>query len=265
VDDRGLHYGDGLFETFAVRDGAPMLWDHHLARLSAGCARLRLAPPAPRLLAEEAGRLCAGQERGVLKLLLTRGPQGRGYRIAREGHGPAGRGPTRVLTLFPADPYPADHYRDGVAVRVCATRLGLNPALAGLKHLNRLEQVLARDEWDDAGIAEGLMLDARGDVVEGTMSNLFAVGEGRLYTPPVAEAGVAGVMRRLVMERAAALGVPVAEERLSVDRLMGAQEVFLCNSLIGIWPVRRIEQAAFEAGPLTRRLMAQVAPYSLMP
>jgi 4-amino-4-deoxychorismate lyase len=258
--DRGLHYGDGLFETFAVRDGGPMLWDRHLARLSAGCARLGLASPPPGLLAEEAARLCAGCGRGVLKLVVTRGPGRRGYRPGR-----AGRETTRLLMVSPADAYPPDCYRDGVAVRVCATPLGLNPALGGLKHLNRLEQVLARDEWDDPEIAEGLMLDARGDVVEGTMSNLFAVSEGRLCTPPLAEAGVAGVMRGFLMERAAALGAPAAEVRFSPDWLSRAQEVFLCNSLIGVWPVRRIADTAFAVGALTRRLMAEAAPHSLMP
>ena len=181
VRDRGLHYGDGLFETLAVAQGRPLLWRRHMQRLAAGCRRLRIPPPAAETLREEAERLCARLDRAVLKIMVTRGDGGRGYAPP-----PAAAG-TRVLMTYPWPPYPERHRRDGVAVRVCAARLGASPGLVGLKHLNRLEQVMARAEWDDPSIAEGLMLDAAGHVIEGTMSNLFAVIGGRLVTPDLTQ------------------------------------------------------------------------------
>ena len=258
--DRGLHYGDGLFETLAVVGGRIQLWDRHLRRLEEGCRRLRLPLPDPAALFGEAQSLCTGRDRAVLKVLLTRGPGARGYRIDRSASAP-----TRLLLLYSAPAYPAEHWRDGVAVRRCATRLGTNPALAGIKHLNRLEQVLARDEWDDPEIAEGLMLDQHERVVSGTMSNVFAVRDGRLLTPALSDCGVAGIMRGLVLETAAGWGVETAQASLVMAELLEADEVFLSNSLFGVWPVRSIDATPLQAGPVARRLAAALGACSLAP
>jgi 4-amino-4-deoxychorismate lyase len=259
VRDRGLLYGDGLFDTLAVRDGRPQLWERHMVRLLEGCQRLRLTPADPSLLRAEADALCADAARGVLKIVLTRGPGARGYRFD------AGAPGSRILTLSAAADYPVRHYRDGIAVRLCTTRLGCNPALAGIKHLNRLEQVLARAEWNDPDIAEGLMLDAGGRIIEGTMSNLFAVLDGVLVTPRLDECGVAGVMRDVIIEWAHTSGLPVAERHLVDGDLRRAKEVFLCNSLIGVWPVRLIDDIAWHPGPIAARVAAAVGALSLMP
>lgn len=259
VRDRGLHYGDGVFETIAVVGGRPQLWDRHLRRLEAGCARLGIEPVDGTTLGEEAGRLCAGLDRAVLKLLVTRGTGGRGYRPA------SGCRATRVLLCEPHAGYPAERYRHGVNLRVCETRLGLNPSLAGLKHLNRLEQVMARREWDDPDLAEGLMLDTEGHVVEGTMTNLFLVTDGMLTTPAIARCGVAGVMRAYIMERARQQRMKVPERMLSLATVEQADEIFVCNSLIGIWPVRHIGAFTCRIGPVTRQLMEEVRSYCLMP
>ena len=247
--DRGLQYGDGLFETLRIRGGRPLLWEAHVARLQRGCERLGIPAPAEALLRDEATRLCTGVGDGVLKIVVTRGNGGRGY-------GPQ-RVPkvTRLLARFPFPAYPADNWSRGVAVRLCETRLGHNPALAGVKHLNRLEQVLARAEWDDPDIAEGLMQDIEGNVIEGTMSNLFVVQAGRLRTPGLSRCGVAGVMRARVLDEAVALGIAAEEGRIGVDDLDAADELFLTNSVIGVWPVRRFAERDFAApGPLTTRL-----------
>lgn len=259
VRDRGLHYGDGVFETIAVVGGRPQLWDRHLRRLEAGCARLGIDAADGATLEEEAGWLCAGHGRGVLKLLVTRGAGGRGYRPA------SGSAATRILLFEPHAGYPAEPYRDGVGLRVCETRLGLNPSLAGLKHLNRLEQVMARREWDDPDIAEGVMLDTEGHVIEGTMTNLFLVADGVLTTPAIARCGVAGVMRAHVAELARRQGMVVPEQRLSLATVEQADELFVCNSLIGIWPVRRLGAATYRIGPVTKRLMEEVRSCCLMP
>ncbi len=259
LHDRGLQYGDGLFSTLAVRDGRPQLWEQHIGRLREDCGRLRLAPFDASQLRAEADALCTGIARGVLKILLTRGPGARGYRFDAAAPG------TRILTLAPVPEYPVQHYRDGVAIRICTTRLGVNPALAGIKHLNRLEQVLARAEWDDAEIAEGLMRDVHGHIVEGTMSNLFLVRDGALLTPRLDECGVAGVMRATIIAWAQTSGISVMERHVDDGDLGRADEVFLCNSLIGVWPVRRVDGFTWRSGPLTARIAAAIGAFSLMP
>lgn len=256
ADDRGLLYGDGLFETIAVRGGVPQLWSQHMARLQRDCSRLGMTPPAEDVLHNEARTLCAASERAVLKIIITRGSGGRGYRPAAQSV------PRRILSLHPWPDYSAHCWQEGVAVRLCDMRLGRNPRLAGIKHLNRLEQVLARSEWDDAAIAEGLMLDTEGQLIEGTMSNVFLVCGGELRTPALEHCGVAGVMRGHVVALAAELGIPCAVMPLVLADVAQADELFVCNSLVGIWPVRRFQEHEFIPGPLTRRLQQAVGAVS---
>ncbi|HEV2111654.1 MAG TPA: aminodeoxychorismate lyase [Gammaproteobacteria bacterium] len=249
ADDRGLQYGDGLFETFAVKDGRICLLDLHLQRLAEGCGRLGLGMPPQDALRAELQAMAEGAVRAVLKLILTRGSGGRGYRP------PAGAVTRRVLSRHPWPDYPEARAQDGVSLKVCDTRLAVQPRLAGMKHLNRLEQVLARAEWNDAdGYQEGLMLDTEGRVIEGTMSNVFASpGEGVLLTPDLSRCGVAGVMRRHILEQAAKSGVTTREVQFTLDELLRAREIFLCNSVMGVWPVVRLAGKAFPTGPMTRR------------
>lgn len=256
ADDRGLLYGDGLFETLAVRDGIPQLWDYHMARLTRDCTRLGIPPPSQELLRSEADMLCAAHARAVLKIIVTRGSGGRGYRPATQLL------PRRLLSLHPSPDHPAHCWQEGVAVRLCDLRLGSNPRLAGIKHLNRLEQVLARSEWDDAAIAEGIMMDGAGNLIEGTMSNLFLVRDGCLHTPVLETCGVAGVMRAHIMALVAQAGIPCVVRPLGLADAMAADEMFLCNSLIGIWPVCRFQGREWSPGPLTRRLQQAVAEVS---
>ncbi|MGE0081469.1 MAG: aminodeoxychorismate lyase [Thiohalomonadaceae bacterium] len=252
VTDRGFQYADGLFETIAIKDGEPLLFDRHLARLALGCAKLGIAMPARELLASEARRLCEGVERQVLKIVVTRGSGGRGYR-------PEGAGPTtRVLAALPWPEHPSAWRDSGVAVRLCRTRLGGNPDLTGLKHLARLEQVLARGEWNDASVQEGLMLDTEGHVIEGTMSNVFLVQGGRLVTPSLEACGVRGVMRDALLDCATRSGVDWEERVITVEELHGADGLFLTNSLIGLWPVRRFEGTEYTVPPVVRELAAQL-------
>lgn len=251
IHDRGLHYGDGLFETLAVINGELPLWDAHMSRLERDARRLSIQAPAAELLHGEARRLCQGVSRGVLKIIITRG-EGHGYRIPQAG------AVNRILCRYPWPRWPSAYADHGVTVRVCELRLGSNPRLAGIKHLNRLEQVLARSEWRDADIAEGLLLDHAGHVIEGTQSNVFIVRGERLLTPCLDRCGVAGVMRALIMRQARALEIPCAESELSLADLLEADEVFLCNSLIGIWPVRAIGEVSYPRREVTLRLAQHV-------
>jgi 4-amino-4-deoxychorismate lyase len=253
VADRGFQYGDGIFTTLPVRHGMPLLWLRHLDRLERDAARLLLPPPDRAALTGDVRRLLAEPADGVLKIQLTRGSGGRGYRP------PDPVCPTRVVALHPPPALPPDLQAEGGVVRVCRTRLGCNPALAGIKHLNRLEQVLARAEWADEHIREGLMLDGDGHLVEGTMSNLFLVQEGRLRTPRLDRCGVAGVMRALVLEGANGVGLPAEEGDLAMADLLGAEEAFLTNCVIGLWPIRRLENRDWPLGPVSRALARWLA------
>jgi len=246
--DRGLLYGDGVFETIAVLDGKVQLWEPHMARLQLGCERLGIAPVDGGVLAAEAATLCRDVTRAVLKIIITRGTGGRGYRPL------ATATPTRILQVHPWPDYPERFAREGVRLRVCTMRMGHNPALAGIKHLNRLEQVLARAEWDDEEIEEGLLLDQQGLLVEGTMSNIFLVQGMKLVTPCLAQCGVAGVMRATLIELAAGNGISTEVRSIPPDELYNAQEVFVCNSIIGIWPVLAIGNRSITTGNVTRQL-----------
>ncbi|MGZ4959897.1 MAG: aminodeoxychorismate lyase [Methylomonas sp.] len=248
VTDRGLQYGDGLFETIEVVKGKPLFLDRHLNRLANGCRRLLIPVPDMALLAGEALQVSEGAERAILKLIVTRGSGGRGYRQ------PPHITPTRLFSLHPHPNHPAYFQTDGIVARFCRIGLGNNPALAGIKHMNRLEQILARAEWQEDGIQEGLMSDSDGHVVEGTMSNLFMAKDGVLYTPPVTACGIAGIVREIVMELAQRSGMTLLEQQIDRDILLGADEIFVTNSVIGLWPVKQLDQQRFNVGPLTRWL-----------
>jgi 4-amino-4-deoxychorismate lyase len=236
--DRGLQYGDGVFETMHVGHGVVRLLDDHLDRLLLGCRRLGFKPPPRRSLRAEIVAVAARAEQGVLKLIVTRGVGARGYR-------PSGRERcTRILALSPVAARPIVG-PDPVAVRVriCRTRLGVNPVLAGMKTLNRLESVLARLEWRDPRIWEGLMLDDEANLVCGTMSNLFLRRGSVLQTPLLDRCGVAGVMRRWVLRQARRLKLQTREDRIRLDELVAADEVFLTNAIAGIVSVADIRIA----------------------
>jgi 4-amino-4-deoxychorismate lyase len=234
IADRGLHYGDGAFETMRVRRSAVRFLDYHLERLADACRRLEIKSPDRTGLRNEIARIAALRAEGVLKLIVTRGIGARGYR-------PTGRERcTRVISL---------HALSGAAraaalpkrVRLCAMRLGINETLAGLKTLNRLESVLARAEWTDTRIWEGLLRDTDDNIICGTMSNLFMRRGRRLITPKVDRCGIAGVMRRWVLEQASGLQLAVTEGRLRWEDLTGADEVFMTNAVVGIVPVAVIQ------------------------
>lgn len=256
--DRAVHYGDGVFETIAVFNGEARAWHRHMRRLFVGCAKLGIPQPDTDLLAAEAGQLYKehgqGQERLVLKIIISRGSGGRGYRPAPELLPVS---PTRILALYPWPEHAYEWYNLGIRLYVCETRLACNPALAGIKHLNRLENILASSEWQDKDIAEGLMCNMQGDVIEGTMTNVFAVVDGSLHTPDLRYCGVAGTMRARVIEAAVELGIKVNERRISLDELFQADELFICNSVLNIVGVRQLGDHLYAApGATTRRLAA---------
>lgn len=238
VNDRGLSYGDGVYETILVRNSFPEFLPQHLQRLQTACKRLALSCDMDVLSQEISDLIKQSSEslqlKSVIKIILTRGPSARGYKIY------PGLKTTRIVSLDTAPLYDFDP-RDGVSVCLCNTSISINPALAGIKHLSRLENVLARNEWRDSKIAEGLMMDEAGHLVEGTMSNIFLLHQGRLKTPALSRCGVEGVMRKVVIEHLAPLlSIPVDICDMNVNDLVNAESAFITNSLIGIWPVTSI-------------------------
>jgi 4-amino-4-deoxychorismate lyase len=247
ADNRGLAYGDGLFETLLVQDGRPVWWGEHLARLRRGCEALGMRLPDPDLLEAEALQLCEGHARAVLKLTLVREGGGRGYAPHTQARS------QRILSLHPALPLPAAEYREGIRLRWCETRLALQPRLAGIKHLNRLENVLARAELHGTQASEGLMRDSAGRVVCATAANAFILRRGRLLTPALRATGIAGICRDWVLTRA-----PVEICELLPADFERADGVFVCSSLRGILPAARLGARRYAPQPLIAGLMAQL-------
>lgn len=260
VFDRGLAFGDGLFETMRLRGDVAPLLELHLERMLHGASRLGINISRQQMLDD----IDIAREESVkqpdttwrLKYIVTRGSSDSGYMPKPHST------PTRILLLMPYDAGLARlHQQQGVKTLSCNWRLSAQPALAGIKHLNRLDQIKARQELLDSDCYEGLMKDQFNTYVEGTMSNFFAIApEGELITPSLDNSGVAGVMRRLVVETLApAIGIECLEAEIS--RMNEFKEVFITNSLMGIVPVLAVDKHHFEIGPITRQLQQQLQQF----
>ena len=248
ADDRGFQYGDGLFETALLVNGRVRFLDDHCQRLFAGCARLGIAPPDRQVLLSEVAQVTSGADRGVVKIIVTRGAGGRGYRPG----GPMSS--NRVVALHPFSPTPQAPLR----LRWCDIRLGRNAHLAGMKHLNRLEQVLAQSEWREGEVDEGLMLDTEGEVVCATSANLFVVRDNALVTPDLRYCGVRGVLRAQVIKTAVKLKIAVSEEPLWPHDLKTASEVFITNAVRGIRSVASLDSMQWSASDVATRLASEL-------
>lgn len=242
--DRGLAYGDGLFESIRLVGAAAPLWGRHMQRLASGCQRLQIPVPDVDQLWREALQAANGMAEAVVRITLTRGVGQRGYAL------PMAPRPVRIVAAFDPPQVAATAYTQGVRTRLCAIRMAAQPLLAGLKHLNRLEQVLARAEWRDPAISEGIMCDSQNRVISATMANLFArIGE-QWVTPALDHCGVAGVARAEVL----AVCPEVAVGELTLDALRSAGEIFLSSSVRGIVPVCALDDRHYEPGVTTRAL-----------
>jgi 4-amino-4-deoxychorismate lyase len=232
VDDRGLMYGDGVFRTLRVVGSTPRWWDEQLLKLTDDCIRLGLKAPEAAEWNADLAKMCSHLSDGVMKLVVTRGSGPRGYRppVAQK---------SRRLMRYDAVIHAAGS--EAISARVCALKLGWQPRLAGIKHLNRLENVLARAEWNTPEFDEGLLLDQSEQVISGVMSNLFIWRNNRLQTPKLDHCGVAGVARARLMRLARTQGLQVEEINMNLQSVLDAEEVMLTNSLWGLRRVGRIE------------------------
>ena len=245
ANDRGLMYGDGVFRTLRVERGVPRYWDRHYLKLNSDCAALGITCPSAALLENELNLAAEKTPDCVAKIVVTRGPGERGFLPE------AAAEPTRIILT---SPMPDRVKHDEIRAYLCKLRLSRQPALAGIKHLNRLENILARMEWRDPDIAEGILLDAEGNVIEGTMSSLFLYRERGLVAPDLSFCGVGGVQRERVLEYAREKGIPVEIKPFGIDFLKQADEVFLVNSVIGLWQVVSLENASWQKGAFCEAL-----------
>jgi 4-amino-4-deoxychorismate lyase len=252
VIDRGLMYGDGVFRTLAVKQGRPLFLQRHLDKLDEDCIALKLPRIDRQVIVRDSGVVLRNVDDGVLKIVITRGIGNRGYGL------PSPQTPTRIVMSAPPAKYPAKNFSHGIAVVICRTKLATPAPLAGAKSLNRLENVMARAEWDDPDIAEGLMCTVDGVVISGTMSNFFYVRDGVLGTSDLATCGVAGVQRARILDYARGRAIPVTMKSLHRDELTNADELFVCNSLFEIWPIVARGGQRWPVGPLTLQLQNEL-------
>jgi 4-amino-4-deoxychorismate lyase len=232
IRDRGLQYGDGCFETVRILSNKPILWSGHLKRLKNACKTLQLSVNFE-LLKSEITQLLQDNKTAdvILKITVTRGEGGRGYTPPEHANC------TRIIQLID---YVAADTRTGARVVVCQHRLSSNSLLGGIKHLNRLDQVIASAQIP-ADFDEGLCLDEQGSVIEGCRSNLLLAIDNQLVTPDLGKSGVEGVMLNYLIDKFQTLDTRVLRKTISLRELKTAGEIFLCNSVFGIWPVAEIE------------------------
>jgi 4-amino-4-deoxychorismate lyase len=248
VRDRGIMYGDGVFRTCAMRGARIPHWGRQYSKLAADCDAINIVCPPAQALESDIALIAARDADCVVRITVTRGAGARGYAI------PTVARPRRIVSTSALPVYPSDSYTHGVRLHLCEIRLALQPKLAGIKHLNRLEQVLARSEWTDSASPEGLMRDARGNVICGTMSNLFIIEGNALLTPALDECGVAGVQRDRVLDLARERGIDCRIAALDLQRVLAADGVFLVNSVIGLWPVAQIARERCKQAALTSHI-----------
>lgn len=245
--DRGLSYGDGIFRTMPVYKGLPASWQLHYQKLNHDCNALKIQCPDEQTLLQDIQALFASAD-GVAKIIVTRGETARGYSYPPEIK------PNRIVIKTDLPAYPKSYFEQGVNLHLCSLRLAHQPLLAGIKHLNRLENVLGRSEWTDPNIADGVLLDSNDLVIECTMSNIFARYSNRVLTPRLDVCGVAGVTRERIISQLPLLNLMVSEEALSLSQFMQADEIFICNSLFGVWQVTQFNGRSWAKQTLADKL-----------
>ncbi len=252
--DRGLAYGDGVFRTLVMRNSVPESWPLHYQKLVADCAAINIVCPSAELLMSDLQQLFLLDDVAVAKIIITRGEGNRGYSP------PPITAPLRVVTKSAMPEYPEERFNEGVNLHVCKTRLSLQPKLAGIKHLNRLENVLARMEWNDQAIADGILLDMEGNVIECTAANIFARFGDMLITPSLVQCGVSGITRQRIFELAHTLSLKTSVETFNLEKLFAADEVIICNSIYGAWQVHQIDEKTIKTNGLGANIREACRP-----
>ena len=251
VRDRSVQYGDGVFETIAVKEKSLKFWKEHYQRLNKGCKVLKIKCPPEVFLKKEINKFLrkTKKEKLVLKIIISRGVGGRGYSPPRNTK------PTRILGIYDWPNYPLKNFTKGIQMNICKTRISDQPALSGIKHLNKLEQIIARLEWQSKAISESIMLDSNDNVIEGTMSNFFGVKENVFYTSTIKFAGIEGIMREVILKLLKKNKKKYIIKKITLKEFLKFDEIFMCNSIFGIWPVIKISKKRFSFGKKTKEII----------
>ncbi len=245
--DRSLLYGDGIFTTIAIKQGKAQFLQDHFDRLDRDARQLKIDNIPLQKIKTSLLKLIHDTEHAIVRVSISRGCGERGYRQHNSS-------PVFWLTLSPWPSSNENFNKEGINLRICQQRLSHNPALAGIKHCNRLEQVLARNEWQDEQFQEGLMLDYHDHVLEGTMSNLFIVKNGHIVTPDLTFAGVKGIIRQRIIDLSNKLSIPLSISNLTIEDVISADTLFITNSVIGIWPVKQLNDQTYKKNPIIGQL-----------
>ncbi|CAM3651919.1 Aminodeoxychorismate lyase [Vibrio aerogenes CECT 7868] len=252
ADDRSYQYGDGCFSTILTLNGQVQYWDYHRQRLESCLKVLCIPYPDWDEVLAWMSRVIKPEAKAGIKIHISRGSGGRGYAF------PEKTSPRVMISSFAYPGYYSDLITDGIELGLCRQRLGLNPMLAGHKHNNRLEQILLKNEVTQLGYIDGVVLDIYDNVIETTMANIFWVKNDRFFTPALDQAGVAGVVRRVVTEWVQEEGKSLSVGSFSVDALLAADEVFITNSVLGVAPVIRMMASEFSVGEYTKEIQKRV-------
>ena len=248
VTDRGLHYGDGVFETIACVGNSAVFIQQHLNRMENGARKLNIPFPDRQLFLDDINCLLRGSNsNSIIKLILTRGRGKRGYRYEKT------QIPTRICMLSAWPDYVAHWREHGITTRFCQTQVSVNPQLAGIKSLNRLDSVLASSELGPA-FNEGFLSDIDGNVIEGSMSNIFIVLNDVLVTPDLTRCGVNGIMREQIIDIAQNSSIKVETRNITRDELLESREIFISNSVIGVCVVKQLEKQSYNTDTMTRTI-----------
>jgi 4-amino-4-deoxychorismate lyase len=230
ITERGLAYGDGLFTTAKIEYGVVVLLDMHIQRLTGGCKLLGLNTPCMQSLMTELTMVAKKFSLAALKVVVTAGSGGKGY--SRVGLHTDATNVIIIVSDFPS------HYKEialeGIIVGDSNQQIGISPMLAGIKHLNRLEQVLLRAELDKRNEDDLLVINCQGHVVEATSSNVFYWLEGRLCTPEISVSGVNGIIRQSILATYSEISI----RETHLEDLKQVTAMFICNALMGIIPVK---------------------------
>ena len=251
IKDRAVQYGDGVFETIAVKENLLEFWKEHYHRLNKGCKILKIRCPSELFLRNEIFKFLEKikKKKFVLKIIISRGEGGRGYNPPKKAN------PTRIMGVYDWPNYPEKNLEKGIIMGVCKTRISTQPYLSKIKHLNRLEQIIARSEWQKKSISESLMLDFNDYVIEGTTSNVFGVKKNIFYTPLVKLSGIEGIIRNVILKILKKKKERYKEKNIKLKELLNFDEIFICNSIFGIWPVKQILNKKFLIGKKTKELI----------
>jgi len=252
ANDRGLAYGDGFFTTAKVVNGKVEFWRDHVERLMRASNKFSIELPSLLTLFTEVQTVIAGVELGCLKIVITRGEGGRGYSAQGCDN------PTRLISLSPWPVHYQDWQRDGIHLGVAEFKLGLQPYLAGYKTLNRFEQVLIKQELNALEYDDLIVCDINDHVIEASAGNLFWFTEGTLYTPELSQTGVAGIMRKQVLQRAEQKAIPVALVKTDIVQLEYCEAMFITNALMGIVPIKQFQQRLFSDFSLVQALQQEI-------